>query len=220
MTHTQYAKIKKSLLGNKKDRDWEQRIVKTKLLCYGRTSTKVKSIIKDIDLDFLDQLEIRDHFDSLVWVYKLNTIKDWKVYKKYLNKYICTIDNWASCDSLKFDKHEDIKLYKQSLIYLASKAPFTRRVGLNIYFKLIKSRKNLKWVYCVFDSLKNEKDYYVNMAAAWLLCECFVKYRNQTLKYLNNHKTNNFIINKAISKCRDSFRVSKQDKKMLLNFKK
>ena len=29
-----------------------------------------------------------------------------------------------------------------------------------------------------------EKEYYVNMANAWLLCECLIKEREKTLKFL------------------------------------
>ena len=39
-------------------------------------------------------------------------------------------------------------------------------------------------------------------------------------KYLNKNKLNKFTINKAISKCRDSYRVTKEDKEMLLQYKK
>ena len=42
---------------------------------------------------------------------------------------------------------------------------------------------------------------------------------NKTLKYLENHKLNKFTINKAISKCRESYRVSKEDKELLLKYK-
>jgi hypothetical protein len=34
-----------------------------------------------------------------------------------------------------------------------------------------------------------------------------------------NHKLNKFTINKGISKCRDSYRVSVEDKEMLLKYK-
>ena len=58
------------------------------------------------------------------------------------------------------------------------------------------------------------------MINAWLVCELFIKRREKTLKFLQNNRLNSFTINKAISKCRDSFRVSNADKKMLLDFKK
>ena len=59
----------------------------------------------------------------------------------------------------------------------------------------------------------------MNMAVAWLLCELMIYNRDKTLKYLEHHNLNNFTINKAISKCRDSYRVSKEDKEKLLKYK-
>ena len=58
------------------------------------------------------------------------------------------------------------------------------------------------------------------MMNAWLLCNLFIKRREKTISFLQNNKLNKFTINKGISKCRDSFRVSKEDKEYLLRFKK
>ena len=112
------------------------------------------------------------------------------------------------------------KPYLLSKEFLNSNMPFVRRTGLNIYFKLITEEKYVDKVFEVLDNLRSEKEYYVNMCASWLLCDCFIKYRFKTLEYFKNNKTNSFIINKGISKCRDSFRVSKEDKELLLNYKK
>ena len=57
------------------------------------------------------------------------------------------------------------------------------------------------------------------MAISWLMCELIIKNREQTLEYLKHHKLNDFTINKTISKCRDSYRVSKEDKEFLLKYK-
>ena len=74
-------------------------------------------------------------------------------------------------------------------------------------------------VFEVIDKFYDEDEYYVNMAIAWLVCELMIYNRNKTLKYLGHHKLNKFTINKAISKCRDSYRVSKEDKELLLYFR-
>ncbi len=58
------------------------------------------------------------------------------------------------------------------------------------------------------------------MVNAWLICECFIKQREATIKFLDTNKLNKFTINKAVQKCRDSHRVSKEDKDMLLKYKK
>ena len=66
----------------------------------------------------------------------------------------------------------------------------------------------------------DEKEYYVNMMNAWIFCECFIKQRDKTMEYLKRHKLNKFTINKGISKCRDSYRVSDIDKEMLIKYRR
>ncbi len=72
----------------------------------------------------------------------------------------------------------------------------------------------------IIDTLNKEKEYYVNMAVAWLCCELMIKNRDKFLAYLKHHNLNDFTVNKAISKCRDSYRVSEKDKELLLKYKK
>ncbi len=64
-----------------------------------------------------------------------------------------------------------------------------------------------------------EKHYYVNMIIAWLFAEAFIKQRAKTLEFLKSHRLNKFTINKGISKCRDSLRVSVEDKEMLIRYR-
>ena len=74
-------------------------------------------------------------------------------------------------------------------------------------------------IFNILNDFYNEEHYYVNMINSWLLCECFIKHRDETVKFLKTHKLNKFTINKAIQKCRDSYRVSIEDKEMLLKYK-
>ena len=95
---------------------------------------------------------------------------------------------------------------------------FKRRMAIIFYFTLIKY-DYFKEAYEIIDSLTSEEEYYVNIGAAWLLCELMIKDRDRCIKYYENNKTNKFIINKSISKSRESFRVSRTDKDLLLKYK-
>lgn len=57
--------------------------------------------------------------------------------------------------------------------------------------------------------------YYIKMAQAWALSVCFVKYRDQTLQLFENQTLQPWVQNKAIQKCRESYRVSPEDKARL-----
>ena len=212
-----------TLMGSQRDCVWEQRIVNTALPCYGRTSAKARAVAKQIArggyLSLLDILPIRTMFDSLLVAFLLGRIRDFEVFSRYLDAYVPTIDNWASCDSLRFDRHDTPSLRQLSARYLASAKPFVRRVGVNVWFCLLR-RGLAEEAFDLLDGLADETEYYVNMSGAWLLCECFIQYREQTLAYLSRARTNTFIINKGICKCRDSFRVSAQDKELLVTFRR
>ena len=81
------------------------------------------------------------------------------------------------------------------------------------------SDEYLDCIFKLIDEIELDK-YYVNMGISWLLCECFIKYRDKTLEYLLKSQVNTFTFNKTISKIRDSYRVSKEDKLYLNSLKK
>ena len=45
----------------------------------------------------------------------------------------------------------------------------------------------------LYDKFKDEKEYYVNMLNAWLVCELFIKRREKTIEFLTNNNLNKFI---------------------------
>ena len=100
-----------------------------------------------------------------------------------------------------------------------SKFIFSRRLSLIILLKLLSLGDYSDICFEILNKLSDEQEYYVNMAGAWLLTECMTRFKDKTIKFYNNNNTNKFIINKSISKCRDSFRISKEDKAYLLQFK-
>ena len=62
--------------------------------------------------------------------------------------------------------------------------------------------------------------YYIKMAAAWALSVCFVKYRDLTWEAFASKTMNPWVQNKAIQKCRESYRVSAEDKELLKSLKR
>ena len=60
----------------------------------------------------------------------------------------------------------------------------------------------------------------VQMAIAWTISVCYVKYKDKTEKFLKNTNLSNFTYNKAIQKILESLRVSKEDKEKLRKMKR
>lgn len=174
-------------------------------------------IYKGNYISYLDAVNNKYYENTIINAVLINNIKDIKTKKYYISKL--KIDNWSTVDILKFNVKKQEKEYLDlAKEYLKSKEEFIRRIGVRILFNFTEN-KDLAEIFNIIDSLQTEEKYYVNMAVAWLMCELMIKNRNQTLKYLENHKLNDFTINKTISKCRDSYRVSNEDKEFLLKYR-
>jgi len=203
---------------------WEKKIVNTNMKTLAVPSKVVNGIIKDIFKgDYLSFIDLWP-WDNLTTTFivggLISKIKDFNIQKKYLLKYSQKADNWATIDTIKPKINENnrsayIEFAKQCI---SSEYLFTRRLGLVLCLKCIDKNviDDILFVAC---KLLNESEYYVNMANAWLIAECFIKCRDKTISCFDNKSFNKFVTNKAISKCRDSFRVSNSDKELLLKYK-
>ena len=204
---------------------WEKRIVNTHLPCLAVPAYEIKNISREISKGNFDSYLAlwlwNNHVETVINGALICKIKDFELQKKYLLKYSHFADNWATIDTIKLRiKPQDEEKYicfAKGLI--KDDHPFARRLGLIIMLKIV-SERALENIFEMSASLFEEQDYYVTMAHAWLLAECFTKCRDETLEFLLHAKLNKFVANKMVSKCRDSFRVSEQDKEMLIKFRK
>ncbi|MBO4245865.1 MAG: DNA alkylation repair protein [Bacilli bacterium] len=202
---------------------WTQNIVNTKKKCLGIPFPDLRIITKDIlktdYISFLDLMPNQYHEALLIDALLINKIKDFKTQTKYINKLAKYIDSWSVVDTLKFNisKYPN-EYFGYAKKLLTSKKPFERRIAIRIFFSYIKT-DYIDEIFNILDGLE-EDHYYVNMAIAWFLCEGVIKNRDKTINYLKQSKLNAFAINKAISKCHDSFRVIDRDKKLLNKYKK
>ncbi len=114
--------------------------------------------------------------------------------------------------SFSFNKSNKEKYFDYATSCIKDKNPLKKRLGIIILLKGFINNTDINRVFDIILTLSNESDYYVNMAIAWLLCEAFVKCRDKTMSFLKNKKISTFVLNKTISKCRDSKRVSTEDK--------
>ena len=95
---------------------------------------------------------------------------------------------------------------------------FLSRVGIVIMLSHYVNSMYIDEIIKVVSSLESNY-YYVNMALSWLISVLFVEFRTNTLELLKQRILPAFVQNKAIQKIRDSYRVSKEDKEMLLLYK-
>lgn len=206
-------------------REWSTNILQTQLPVLCLTTPVIKDIVSKIHegnyLEFID-LWIWEYYENTaINGCLINYIKDFKTKKKYLDIYSSKAENWATCDLLSFDvKGYEKEYYEMVLEYTKSSKPFVRRIGIYILFNFLDSDNYLDRIFSIFDSFPNEEHYYVNMMLGWLLSECIIKHRDKSIKYLKVSKLNDWALNKGIQKCRESRRVSDEDKDMLVQYKR
>ena len=139
---------------------------------------------------------------------------------EYIDEFIPYIDNWAVNDifagSLKQFKNIDINYINK---YLESTNPWSIRFGLTLLLSHYVNEENIDTVLKMSESVNNS-DYYVEMANAWLLSICYIKFPKQTEDFFKKATLDDFTFNKTISKICDSYRVSKEDKLRLKELKK
>ncbi len=72
----------------------------------------------------------------------------------------------------------------------------------------------------IFNQIKSDK-YYVNMAVAWAISICLIKFYNETIEYLeNNTFLDNWTYNKSVQKAIESYRITNEQKDKLRRMKK
>ena len=182
-----------------------------------------KTISKGNIISFLENSENNYYEEIMIQGLTISYIKDENVFNKYFNKHVKKIDNWALCDSfcssIKIIRNFEEKYFELASKMALNEKEFISRVGIVIILNYFVNEKNIETIFNILNEIKSDK-FYINMAEAWLICEMYTKFKDKTLEFLKNNNLNSFTQNKAISKIRDSYRVSKEEKEYLKNYKK
>lgn len=140
---------------------------------------------------------------------------EWATIKTQIIDYVPLIDNWGTCDifcaGLKITKKHKDEIYEMIVDYIASEQEFERRFGVVMLLDYYVEEAYLQKIFELFDSM-NLEGYYVQMAVAWAISVCLVKYYNETLEYLKRCKLDDFTYNKALQKGIESYRLTKEQK--------
>ena len=187
----------------------------------------MRSIAKEISKtnieEFLKCAKNKYYEEVMIQGLVISHIKDENIFSKYFKEYIKKIDNWGLCDSfcssIKIVEKYEEKYFEQAINLSLNKEEFISRIGLIIILNHFISEKNLNEIFDTLNKIKSDL-FYVNMAEAWLVCELYIKFPNETYTFIKNNKLNKFTQNKAISKIHDSYRVSKKEKEELKKFRK
>ena len=137
--------------------------------------------------------------------------------------FIPKIDNWAICDvfcaGLKITKKHLEEMWHFLQNYLRSDKEFEVRFGVVMILDYYITEEYLEKDFSIFDNVKSDK-YYVQMAVAWAISICLIKFYDRTIEYLKQTKIDKFTFNKALQKAIESYRISDEQKSELRKMKK
>ncbi len=223
--YNEYIKYLESL-ENLKYREFNSKIVSTKLKMIGIKVPILKKIAKEIlKGNYLEFLKIKNkncyYEEVLIYGFVLSN-SDEKYLDKYLVDFINRIDNWAICDMFSSSMKIINKKSGKYWIY------FTNLIDLNNEFQTRLSIVNMlnyylndKYIDRVLNIVSNIKTdyYYINMAISWLLSVAIINYKEKVIDILKEKTLPKFVQNKTISKINDSFKINKELKNDLKQYK-
>lgn len=137
--------------------------------------------------------------------------------------FLPLIDNWAVCDTfcgdIKLRSPEEKRLIWEFMepLFCDPREFYARFVLVMFLGHFVEPDYILRGLGAI-EALTQEQ-YYVRMAAAWAVSVCYVKFPGETLPLLQRRTLPKFTQNKSIQKIRESHRVPKEDKDMLLQYK-
>ena len=142
--------------------------------------------------------------------------------EKYIEQFVPKIDNWGICDtfcaSLKITNKNKKEMWKFIQKYVKSDKEFEIRFAVVMLLDYYISEEYLEKDFAIFDGIDNT-NYYVQMAVAWAISICLIKFYNETIEYLKNCKLDKFTYNKALQKAIESYKINDSQKEELRKMK-
>ena len=177
---------------------------------------EIKEILNQIGEQYYEEIMLQG---MLIGFSKEN----FTIIQKRIEEFVPKINNWAICDTfcagLKVTKEYKEEMWNILQKYLKSDKEFEIRFGvvmiLNYYIEENYLENDFKW----FDKIKSQ-EYYVQMAVAWAISVCLVKFYEKTISYLKVANLDKFTYNKSLQKAIESFRLTDKQKEFLREMKK
>lgn len=186
---------------------------------YAKTLLKendFKLLINNIDDKYYEEIMLQGMLIGLVK-------SDFNEIKPYIENFIPKIDNWAICDTfcagLKIVKKYKKEMWNLINKYIAVNKEFYIRFAIVMILDYYIEEEYIEADLEIFNNIKSDK-YYVQMAVAWAISICFIKYYDKTIEYMKTANLDKFTYNKAIQKAIESYRITKEQKEILKKMKR
>lgn len=140
---------------------------------------------------------------------------------EYIKVFADKITSWETCDVVSFKglkKHLD-EFFSDIEYFIYHENPWVVRFGFGCLLEFYLTDEYIDRVLEYVDSI-NSDFYYVQMMQGWLIATAVAKCRDKAIKFLQYNNLNATTQNMAVRKIRESNRISKEDKDLVIQFKK
>ena len=153
-----------------------------------------REIIKNSNLEIFNGAKFYYREEKLLYalcIFKMSESFDAAM--NALDEFLLYIDSWEVTDLIAgeiiIDEAHIDKAFQKALSYVHSSDEYTIRLGLVIMNKKFNDKAHIEKILDALKSISLDA-YYVNMAAAWLLCELY---------FTDKVKVDEFLLSEAIS---------------------
>ena len=170
--------------------------------------------------EFLNDLPHKYYEENLVHFFAISMIKDFDETVQRVEEFLPFVDCWPVSDQAtpkSFKKnHEKLLPYVKK--WIASDEVYTARFGIRMLMNEYLG-DDFKEEYLELVASKRGDDYYLKMMVAWYFATALAKRYDESVKYIEEHRLDDWVHKKAIQKAVESFRVSDEHKEYLKRFR-
>ncbi|MCH5203031.1 MAG: DNA alkylation repair protein [Oscillospiraceae bacterium] len=184
---------------------------------YNKKLIKEKADVSDLkDYILKEQLVYRTYFQV-----SMGKLKDYKEQFAFVEENAELLQDWWHVDQLIqfIKKPVDFDFaFNKAKEYINSPLTFLRRWGYVLF--LAGLQKDSMHTNDILSLIKDDEEYYVQMAQAWLIADLAVFNIKDVKAFMEKTNIKYNIAGKAIQKMCDSFRITKEDKEYMKSLRK
>jgi 3-methyladenine DNA glycosylase AlkD len=170
--------------------------------------------------EFLKELPHKYYEENLVHFFIIAMIKDFDECIEKVEEFLPYVDCWPVSDQAtpKSFKKNHAKLLPYIKNWIASDHVYTARFGIRMLMNEFLD-DDFKDEYLELVASKEGDDYYLKMMVAWYFATALAKKYDESVKYIEGRKLDDWIHKKAIQKAVESFRVTDEHKEHLKKYR-
>lgn len=211
-------------LQDEKFRDFHSRLIPTVPpdSIIGVRTPELRKLAKEVGTEpaFLSDLPHKYYDENQLHALIISGMKDFDECTARLEEFLPFVDNWATCDqmSVKIFKKHTQQLLPYVKKWLDSGHTYTVRYGVGCLMNYyLDSEFSPEYMEIVANIRSNE--YYINMMIAWYFATALAKQYSEAMKYIDQHRLDDWTHRKAIQKAIESCRITDEQKKYLRTLK-